>query len=276
MVSVLVAGAMGASLAFYAYLLEPIWLKTRTVPMGISETQGKTLRIIHVSDFHWGAFVSHRYLTRAFKTIAAQHPDAIFITGDFLNRRIEDRGNYENGLRLLSQAAPTYAVPGNHDGGEWVAPIGGYETTDSIRELLTSAGIHYLENDFDCPELQGIRVCVGGLGDLGAGMSNPGVFVTSYDSATAGLKVMLMHNPDAKASVRDNYWDLMLAGHTHGGQVTIPFVGSPWVDVKDKSQLKGLFLYADRPLHINPGVGSSQRRARLNCRPEVSVLEIRL
>jgi predicted MPP superfamily phosphohydrolase len=270
------AAGLAISLVYYAYFVEPKWLKVRAVPITISQTQGKTLRIVHVSDLHWGAFVSHEYLKRSFKTIAAQNPDMILITGDFVNKLIEDRADYEEALRTLSRAAPTYAVPGNHDGGEWVEPGGGYETTDSIRVLLTSAGIHFIENDFTCPMFGDLRVCIGGLGDWTGGFTHPERFVAAYDSTRADFKIMLVHNPDAKGTVKDNTWQLMLAGHTHGGQVTIPFVGSPWVKVDDTSQLKGLFKYAGRPLHINPGVGASQRRLRINCRPEVSLLEVRL
>jgi predicted MPP superfamily phosphohydrolase len=270
------AAALGLSLGVYPYYIEPIWLKTVKVPLTVSTTQGKTLRVIHVSDFHWGDFVSPKYLRRAFRTIAEQKPDVILITGDFINKKVGDGKSYTEALSILSRAAPTYAVPGNHDGGHWAQKIGGYATTDSIREVLVAAGIRYLENAYDCPELRGVRVCIAGTGDPWAQSHKPGLFIGDFDSARADLKIFMMHNPDVKESVRDNDWDILLAGHTHGGQVDIPFLGAPWVQVADKSQVSGLYAFAGRPLYINPGVGSSQRRLRMNCRPEISVLEVKL
>lgn len=272
--------SLTAYLFFYAYLVEPVWLKVRTIPIEISRAdqpvQHKTLRIVHISDLHWGEFVSHEYLTRAFKTIADQKPDLILLTGDYVAWRLTDVENYKKALEAFSKVYPTYAVAGNHDGGAWSSPSGGYLNSDSIREFMTSANIHFLENEYTCPEIKTVKICIGGLGDLTGGFNHPERFVADYDSAPADFKIMLLHNPDAKISVKDNKWDLMLAGHTHGGQVTIPFVGSPWVHVKDTKEVRGLFKYEGRPFHITPGVGSSQRRLRLNCRPEVSVLQVTL
>ena len=269
-------GAFSLSLAFYSYLLEPIWLKVKTVPIPISTTQGKHLRIAHVSDLHWGEAVSHEYLKRAFKTIAAQKPDVILMTGDYVNILLTDREDYREALKRMTLAAPVYAIPGNHDGGEWSGPGGGYHNTDTIRAFLISAGIHYIENDFTCPEIKTVKVCLGGVGDWKGGFSHPEKFAAAFDSTPADFKILMLHNPDAKHTVKDMKWDLLLAGHTHGGQVTIPFVGSPWVRVQDTKELKGLFTYDGRPYHINPGIGNAQRRWRFNCRPEVSVLEVDL
>jgi predicted MPP superfamily phosphohydrolase len=264
------------SLTMYAYWIEPIWLNVREVPLEISTDKHKTLRVIHVSDFHWGNYVSHDYLRRSFRTIAEQHPDVILITGDFINKKLEEPAEYAEALRTLSRAAPVYAVAGNHDGGAWAERIGGYPTTDTVRAALLAAGLHYLENAYECPQIRNVRVCIGGLGDPWSHSSYPGLFMGEFDSAQADVKILLMHNPDAKESVKDGKWNLILAGHTHGGQVDIPFMGARWVQVADKSMISGLYEYAGRPLFINPGVGSSQRRARLGCRPEVSILKLTL
>jgi predicted MPP superfamily phosphohydrolase len=272
--------SLGVYLIFYAYLVEPVWLKVRTVPITISNADHrplqKNLRIVHISDLHWGEFVSHKYLTDAFKVVAAQKPDLVLMTGDYVAWRLIMREDYKKALEVFSRAYPTYAVPGNHDGGEWSGPGGGYYNTDSIAEFMTSAGIHYLQNEYACPEIKSMKICIGGLGDLTGGFTHPEMFVDEYDKTPADLHIMLLHNPDAKVSVKDNKWDLMLAGHTHGGQVTLPVIGSPWVRVQNTKEVRGLFTYTGRPLHITPGVGSSQRRLRLNCRPEISVLEVAL
>lgn len=261
----------------YVFLVEPFWLRVRTVPVPVSTVKGKTLRIVHVSDFHWrGGPVTSLYLTHAFRTVAALRPDLILITGDFMGRKVEDPQAYAAALKNLSAAAPTFAVAGNHDGGAWVYRHGGYANTDSLRAILEAADIRYLENAFTCPEIRALKVCLGGAGDLWAGLSAPQRFVGPYDSAAADLKIMMLHNPDAKASVINDDWDLMVAGHTHGGQVVLPFIGAPWTPVRDQTHLRGLFRYAGRLVHITPGVGTSGNHGRFNCRPEISVLEVAL
>ncbi len=273
------AAALAGALMAYTHLVEPIWLSVREIPVNVSAAKGDTLRVVHISDLHWGNFVSHDYLKRSFREVARQAPDLILITGDFINKKLEveaEKADYEEALRGLALAAPTYASPGNHDGGPWAHRIGGYATTDTVRRVLESAGIRWLENTYECLAVKAARVCVGALGDPWAQTVKPGLFAGEYNAEAADLKVMMMHNPDSREVVRNDDWDLLLAGHTHGGQVNIPFLGAPWVRVHDKTMISGLYEYAGRPVHVNPGVGHAQRRARFNRRPEVSVLLISL
>jgi predicted MPP superfamily phosphohydrolase len=87
------------------------------------------------------------------------------------------------------------------------------------------------------------------------------------------LRILLNHNPDAKDLVRSYEWDLMLCGHTHGGQVCLPFIGAPFAPVRDKRYLHGLYAWNKRWLHISSGVGNLHG-IRFNCRPEVSLLTV--
>jgi predicted MPP superfamily phosphohydrolase len=95
--------------------------------------------------------------------------------------------------------------------------------------------------------------------------------------ATAGREgptVLLNHNPDAKDELIKHPWDLMLAGHTHGNQIHIPGIDlSRWAVVRDPRFIAGLYNWEGRQLHINRGIGGLSG-IRLNCRPEVSVLEL--
>jgi len=68
--------------------------------------------------------------------------------------------------------------------------------------------------------------------------------------------VLLSHNPDSKTEVQDHPWDLMLCGHTHGGQLWIPFVGAPFAPIRDKRFVKGLRRWNNRWIHVTKGVGN--------------------
>jgi predicted MPP superfamily phosphohydrolase len=265
--------AAAVLLALYSLFIEPDWLRVRTEPLQVSTRQGRTLRIVHLTDIHWGN-ASRRYLRAAFRRAAEQKPDVILLTGDYMDGRVEDKAGFIALMKILPDAAPTYAVQGNHDGGSWAALSGGYENTETIRRLMTEAGVRYLENAYSCPLLKGARVCIGGAGDVWARNFFPERFAPRMDREPADLRLMLLHNPDGKERLLDAQWDLLLAGHTHGGQIVLPWIGSPWAPVLDKRVLKGLFRYEGRWVHISPGVGRSGHRVRFNCRPEVSVLEV--
>lgn len=107
-----------------------------------------------------------------------------------------------------------------------------------------------------------------GTGDLWAGQCKP------PPASEANLpRLMLAHNPDSKEVMRDEPWDLMLCGHTHGGQLHVPLVGEPFAPVEDKRYVAGLNAFGERHIYTTRGVGSLYG-LRLNCRPEVTMLEL--
>lgn len=107
-----------------------------------------------------------------------------------------------------------------------------------------------------------------GTGDLWAGQCKP------PPASEANLpRLMLAHNPDSKEVMRDEPWDLMLCGHTHGGQLRVPLVGEPFAPVEDKRYVAGLNTFGERHIYTTRGVGSLYG-LRLNCRPEVTMLEL--
>ena len=87
------------------------------------------------------------------------------------------------------------------------------------------------------------------------------------------IRIVLSHNPDTKKPLAAYGWDLLLCGHTHGGQIGLPFFSARFAPVKDKRFIAGLYQWQGRHLHITKGVGSGFR-IRFNCRPEVSLLTL--
>jgi uncharacterized protein len=85
--------------------------------------------------------------------------------------------------------------------------------------------------------------------------------------------ILLSHNPDTKSQLMKWPWDLMLSGHTHGGQLSLPGIGTPFAPIRDKRYVRGLHRWNDRWLHITKGVGNLHGM-RFNCRPEVSILTL--
>lgn len=213
------------------------------------------------------------YIARAIALGIAQKPDVICVTGDFVTCREEIPPGYADVLRALPEAAPTFATLGNHDGGAWTKLYGGAPTSAEVRAVLTAAGIPCLHNHSVDLSLRGRRLQLVGLGDLWCNECRPASAFAPLPSSDRYTRVVLSHNPDSKSALLPYDWDLLLSGHTHGGQIGIPFLTRRFAPVQDKRFIKGLHRWENRWLHVSKGVGCLYG-VRLNCRPEISLLTL--
>jgi len=226
------------------------------------------MRILHISDIHMSDGMSAAELEIGFRAGLSQKPDFICLTGDFVSETTGfDREGLSRLLRSAAAAAPTYAVLGNHDGGTWLAKWGGARSTGLMQDLIRSSGVNLLHNQ--CAVLDGLALV--GVGDYWSGQFAPEEAFASAEHT--GATILLCHNPDAKSRLRHFRWDLMLSGHTHGGQVRVPGVTPLWVPTADKRFIAGLYGWEDRQLFITRGAGSP-KHVRAFCRPEISVLDL--
>ena len=271
------ASILAVSGLVYIRFLEPGWIKVKKTGIDIMGVAGREspgpIRILHLTDLHLSPEVPIAFLVEAFRTAVRQQPDLICLTGDYVTRSIPNASEYSEALRILSRAAPTLACPGNHDGGLWAEERGGYASVDEVKAVLENSGIIFLENRAEAMVIRGTRVLVAGVGDIWADRCRPGKIAPILDSSTADLKILLTHNPDSKSELMGLKWDLLLAGHTHGGQFKAPFLGTPFAPVRDKRFISGLYEFRERKIHVSPGVGNLHG-LRINCRPEISVLEV--
>ena len=225
-------------------------------------------RILHLADIHISDGMTADQLEVGVEAGLASRPDLICVTGDFISTTSGfDRPGLLRLLRRLTSAAPVFGVLGNHDGGDWLARYGGSRSTQMIRDIVSSAGVRLLHNEsavFD-------DLAFVGVGDYWSGEFQPDLAFAKAPATAA--TILLCHNPDAKTSVAGQRWNLMLSGHTHGGQVCIPGINPLWTPVRDKRFVAGLYIWEGRQLYITRGLGSP-KHIRAFCRPEVSVLEI--
>ena len=230
-----------------------------------------SLRIAHLSDLHASGDVPDEFLTRAFDLALAEKPDVAVITGDFVTNGVGFApARYSRLLRRLSDRVPSFATMGNHDGGKWSGHFG---SSEPIQSVLRNAGFEILHNRARVVEspVTGARVELVGLGDVWAQEFFP---EAAFGSLTSGVpRIVLSHNPDTKSALERYDWQLMLAGHTHGGQIVFPLYGPPWVPVEDRNYLKGLKPWKNRLIQVTSGVGNIAS-IRLNCPPEVVMLDV--
>lgn len=263
------SGLLGAC---YTRWFEPYWLEPTTKDIPIQQLNTK-IRALHLSDFHASDGVSLDAIEKAIDLGVEHKPDVIFLTGDYITWEITNEQAYRKILIKLSEAAPTFACIGNHDGGLWAGSSHGYKDSRKVEALLRSAGIRVLVNQTDRIQLAGRTIKVVGLGDLWSKLAMPEQVLERHRT-TDEIVVVLSHNPDSKTLLQSFDWDLTLCGHTHGGQLVIPILGlRPFLPVRDKTFPEGILSWENRHIHITRGVGNLHG-LRFNCRPEVSILNL--
>jgi len=231
--------------------LEPTWLKTRQLRIG-NDTPAH--RFVHFTDLHYKG--DHAYAESVVKTINALSPDFVCFTGDIM----EDAKFLPAALEILAGIkSPMFGVPGNHD--YWSrAPF------DEISKCFAATGGAWL--------LNATQPLAGGKINLvGAACNNP--HLKSPPPVPGGKNILLMHYPSWINKLGDDKFDLILAGHSHGGQVRIPFYGPVIVPYGCDGYDLGLFQTKAGPLYVNPGIGYLYNYDfRFNCRPEITVIEV--
>ncbi|HQH28482.1 MAG TPA: phosphodiesterase YaeI, partial [Oligoflexia bacterium] len=203
-------------------------------------------------------------------------PDLICLTGDYISSTLpsaQEAARYSRLLRILSDAAPCAACLGNHDGGQWASRFGAGDSWEEAAGILSDANIRCLVNETTMYQCRGQQVVVAGTADL---WSAPVAFDETNQNLlhTAAPLIMLAHNPDTKDAIANLPWDIMLSGHTHGGQLIYPFSNkTPFSVVRDRRFMAGLHRWNDRWLHVSRGLGT-WRGVRINCPPEMTLLSL--
>jgi predicted MPP superfamily phosphohydrolase len=230
--------------------LEPKWLRTRRLNIG----NGKpTHRLVHFTDIHHKG--DRPYLESMVAKINSLSPDFVCFTGDL----VEETSHLAEALDILAGIkSPLYGVPGNHD--YWSrAPFG------NIEKCLAATGGAWLLDDQRVTK-DG-KFCITGATCLGLHHPPPGA-----NGATRNI--FLMHYPAWVKKIGGQTYDLLLAGHSHGGQLRVPFFGAVVLPFGVDQYDMGLFGTAAGPLYVNPGIGWFPVPIRFNCRPEITVFDI--
>lgn len=264
--------AGGAAWTGYASLVEAHWLEIGRHEVN-TNTPGGPVKLLHISDLHASWCVSLAYIKEALDLGRELKPDVICITGDFISRKYDAFDDYAGVLSSLTEVAPVFASLGNHDGGYWARRRGGYETTDHVRNLLQKSKIELLHNNSVDLQINGRALRLAGLGDWNAHEANPAPAFARSTPGPRPYSIVLSHNPDTKELLAPYPWDLMLSGHTHGGQVCLPLIGPPYVPVRDRRFIAGMHSWENRLIHVTKGVGNMYG-IRFDCRPEISLITL--
>jgi uncharacterized protein len=228
-----------------AAMVEPEWLAVKHV----SVNKNPRHRFAHFTDVHYRG--DKAYLEKVVSEINAQSPEFVCFTGDL----VEEAEFFGPALEILSGVkAPLYGIPGNHD--FWADA-----DFDEAQNAFKSQGGQWLMDEQ--------TVTKGGVTIHGVtGGRQP-----SW-SLASGLNILLSHYPTWAQGIQNARFDLILSGHSHGGQVRLPFVGAVLLANRVGEFELGLYETGAGPMYVNPGIGYFYANIRFNCRPEITIFEI--
>ncbi len=231
-----------------AIWIEPTAIKTRFVQINHDRP---THRLIQFTDTHHKG--DHAYLTEAVSIINALSPDYVCFTGDL----VEQDQFVAEALEILKGIkSPMYGVPGNHD----------YTSGADFKQInaaFASTGGRWLLNE-------NMMLDGGQINLIGSTCSDPRVLVP----LPGAKNIAMIHYPEFVEKLDGKNFDLILAGHSHGGQVRVPFYGAIYLPKGTGRYEMGLYHTPAGPLYVNPGLGFVTVDVRFNCRPEITVFEV--
>ncbi len=271
-------GALVSGLV-YAREIEPKWVAVERVTLELPRLAPSFdgYRIVQISDIHMDSWMTPERFGYVVDLVNEQDPDLVAITGDFVSGSARHTSGLPEPLGRLQAPDGVVAVLGNHDY---------LNDANGVREALSSAGITDVSNAV-CTLLReeaALHLC--GVDCVMYGYDNLHEVLEALEEAEPGCAVLLAHEPDfADESAATGRFDLQLSGHSHGGQVRFPFLGSPlfvvpfslYPDVPPLARKYPNGLYKVRKMYqyTNRGLGVMCLRFRLFCRPEITVFTLR-
>ena len=272
----------GTTILLYGSFVEPRLLVTNEQTIDLPNID-EPITIAFVADFQVGPYKKTGHIQKVVHTILANDPDIVLIGGDQVdNFTIEkDETIYLTPLVQLAKQIPTYAVHGNHEygvGGGKSIEDARYRTSDvseQTKKALEKLGITYMTNDLALVTSTPSPIYLFGGDSWWAGKLD--FAILKKREYTDIPSIALIHNPAAAWRTSDHNIDLMLSGHTHGGQIRLPFIGPVGRidEITPPEWYQGLNKQNGMKLFVTSGTGETGTRARLFNPPEVVILTIK-
>lgn len=250
----------------YDFKIYPVEIPISTLPPGLNG-----LKIVQISDIHAGSFLTSSTFNNASILANAVSPDLIFITGDFVNNHPDELVLAVEGLKRLNATYGVYACLGNHD----------HYMTDAnhekLKNIIRNTGIKLLINENTKLSINGSTLQIAATDNTSWGDK-----YADFDKTLSSLNdidptILLCHDPnnwDREINGKRNV-DLMLAGHTHGGQFSVKIDGMEFSPVRYVYKYyAGLYKNKDQYLYVNRGCGTAGPPIRIGMKPEITLITL--
>jgi uncharacterized protein len=262
--------AIGCLLIFlgsvYVHKIEPNWVEVTQIDINLPKLDRAFAgyRIVQISDLHAGDKIDRAQLEKVMATVNEQKPDLVVVTGDHVSRKPRQHIDLLDVLAKLQPRDRTLAVLGNHDVFNDATPI---------RQALTAANVTLLENTIFTIKRGEATLHIAGVGDVFEEEDDLDRVLTQLPPT--GAAIMLAHEPDfADETAATGRFGLQLSGHSHGGQIRIPFINRGFRPKLARNYPIGRYQIGNMTQYTNRGIGTVKIYARFNCRPEISVFTL--
>ena len=229
------------------------------------------LKIVHLSDVHYGSTINEKELNNIVDKINEIKPDIVVLTGDLIDNRLSfDKDIIIKYLSKIEAKLGKYAVSGNHD-----IPI------DDYNYIIKESGFLSLDNKYELIYSKSNEPII--ISGIGYGEEDIGIKTEQFDKYISELKaddikpiysILLVHEPDTVDNLDLNKYDLVLSGHSHGGQVRLPFIGKLYTPEGAKNYYDEYYKINNTDLYISSGLGTSMYKFRLFNKPSFNFYRI--
>jgi hypothetical protein len=266
---------LGAASAGYGFLIEPRRLVVERIEARLRRLPPEFdgFRIAQLSDIHYGPYMSSAFVREAVAEINKLQPHLVVLTGDFVSHPFGKPAGRE-GARYIVPCSEAlsglradygrFAILGNHD--HWNHPA-------TVRNHLNATGFPVLLNEAVVLEKDNARLWLVGLNDALVGAAEIERALERVPAAEAAI--LLVHEPDFADHAAKFPVDLQLSGHSHGGQVRLPWVGALVLPQLARKYPMGLYRVGNMQLYTNRGFGVINPPVRWNCPPEITLVTLR-
>ena len=242
-------------------VIKEYMIKTDRIPQSFDG-----MKLVQFSDLHYGNCVGEKELKNVVDKINYLKPDIVVFTGDLVEQGVEVNNNLKELLiKYLSKIdakIEKYAVVGNHD-------VKG----DFYNNIMESSGFIVLNNNYDLVYNGDYKpIFIGGVGNYSYGKSDIDLTLSYFNDKVGDLyKIILVHEPDIADELLKYNVDIILAGHSHNGQIALPFIGALYTPKHSKKYYAPYYNLKGTELYISNGIGCSQISFRLFNKPSISL-----
>lgn len=233
-------------------------------------TQLDGLTIVLASDIHSSVFMTKADMDEYVKAMNGVGADLAVVVGDFVNSMTDEVYPFAEAFSELSAPLGVYGVMGNHD---FFAP-----RPELVAKEIDACGVKLLRNDLTVIEKDGGKLYLGGIDDVGRPSTASEKMDIAFRSGSLPIpRLLLCHRPYFLTQAAEKKIDLVLSGHTHGGQVVLGRFGETVIAPASLASryVWGKYRVADTDMYVSRGIGTVGLPIRVNCPPEITKITLR-